>query len=565
MISNEIHTRRWPLALMASGALLLGCPPNGGGGGSDGGEGDAEAGGPALDAGPDAAEDATIPLDGALGDGATDGAVGDAAADGEASDGAREGGGGAGDGGDGGGSVSCAFDAGTAPAGNPVCGDGWRAPTEECDDGLGASPLRRGCSFSCEVLDELAVVQGAADAGVQNSPRTIGVGRHPLAVSDNTFAVAYFEPQSSPLTLSLATFSEKGVATGTVNPFSTGTTVDEDSNPVLAALPCDQYVAAWTQLDAPGGDELDIALSLVNPSMPPVGTPSIANVTTEFSQFDPDVLWTGSEVVVAWVDDSDTATEPDIRFRTFDAALNPTSGEQTLAGTADSEADVALAPFGGSWAAAWRDDSNGLEVVQVVAGATAWTIGPAFLPAPVTAKPAVTALDATHLLVVYVVGVDSTDSGVANDSLVQVAVLDTAAPGSVTRVDVPAMVASSVGLDQSQPSAVTAGGTPFIAWWTAAATGDPNGEQVWIKQLGWQGASLDLSAAEISLPRWGQAEVGDQRAPALAASPLVSGGAVVAAWDDFGKGLGAAEADSDTAVEFVPVPVLRETGGGGGP
>ena len=86
----------------------------------------------------------------------------------------------------------------------------------------------------------------------------------------------------------------------------------------------------------------------------------------------------------------------------------------------------------GSWAAAWRDDANGMETITVQAGSSKWTVGPAFLPGPDGAKPALAELDATHLLVVYAVGADNTDSGVANDSLLEAAVVDTAAaPGPV--------------------------------------------------------------------------------------------------------------------------------------
>jgi cysteine-rich repeat protein len=473
-------------------------------------------------------------------------------------------------------------DAGSAPDGAAVCGDGWRDPKkEECDDGLKTSATRRGCSAQCQVLDELAVAP-PADAGIPTAARTLGTGHHPLAASDSTFAAAYLEADTTPPVLSLATFSSKAVPAGPVTPFSAHSTVVVGSNPVLAGLPCNTYVAAWSDYGG-DGDELGVAVQLVQPGVPVTGPPLFANTTTMFSQFDPDIVWTGSEIVVAWVDDSNEATQPDLRFRVFDATTNALSGEQTLAATSDSEADVALAPFAGGWAAAWRDDANGLETIRVHTGTTDWTVGPAFLSAPVAPKPALVQLDATHLLVAYAVGIaplaeggaadagqDATvaDAGVlpALTSKIQVAVLDVAAPATPHVLDVPPTVKSAIGLSQSQPTLASAGGSLFLAWWTEAALGDPNGEELWLKPIAWNGQTLSTTTPEVPLPRWPQARVGDQRNPALAASALPPSGALVLGWDDLGSGIsgiGRAEAAEDVVVELIPVPMLRTAGDGG--
>jgi hypothetical protein len=414
------------------------------------------------------------------------------------------------------------------------------------------------------VLDELAVWQENDAGALSNSPRTLGAGRHPVAASDSTFGVVYLEPDSNPLTLSLATFGAKGAATGIVAPFSGQTTVVDDSNPVVAGLPCGQYAVAWAAF----GNELNVAVQIIDPASPPTAAPTIANTQTGFSQFDPDILWTGSQLVVAWVDDSDPATAPDLRFRTFDGSLNPTSAQETLAATADSEADVALAPFAGSWAAAWRDDgvadgAVGLETIQVQAGTTAWTVGPAFLPAPVPAKPALAQLDATHLLLVYTVGADFPDSGVATDSVIEAVVLDTEAPGPVARGGrVPALTTTEL-LDKSTPAAVNVQGSAYVAWGTAAALGDPDGAELWLKAVGWNGSMLDLTQAEIPLPRWPQARLGDQEQPALAVSTLPPAGALVTAWNDLGGQLVSGEGQGDVAIELIPAPPLRTVGDGG--
>ncbi|MGH7297104.1 MAG: hypothetical protein ACRELB_19355 [Polyangiaceae bacterium] len=552
-------------ALGATAWLLAGCPPGGGGAGDGGADG-------APDAPGDAPGDASV-ADGANGDGgpgadgATDATAGDAGIDAESGDAPADAGEGSTTGPEGG--PACTFDAGSAPEGGPVCGDGWRDPsTEECDDGLGTSTVRRGCSSQCQVLDELAVAPSGdggltADGSFTTVTRSLGTGRHTVAASDSSLGVVYVETTATPVGLSLATFSAKGVGDASPYPLGAGSTVVDDSNPVVAGLPCGKYAVAWGDYDATGGDELDIAIRLVDPSVPAAAPPAHANTSTAFSQFDPDIVWTGSEIVVAWVDDSDAATEPDIRFRTFDASMNPTSAEQTLAATGDSEADVALTAFAGTWAAAWRDDVNGVETVRVQAGGNRWTVGPAFLPAPVAAKPAITALDGTHLLVVYAVGTDDADSGVASGSRVWAAVVDMAAPGVVAGVQVLGTSGNGAGVDQSVPAAVSVPGTAFVSWSTAGAMGDANGEELWLKAAGWNGTSLDLSAAEVPLPRWAQARVGDQEAPSLVMNASPPGGAIVAGWEDLGGAMGAGEGSGDVVMELIPVPVLRGAGEGG--
>jgi hypothetical protein len=473
-------------------------------------------------------------------------------ADGAPSEAAREG------------SRDGAADASVPPdASRGICGDGQRDPaTEECDDGLMTSdPARRSCSAQCRVLDELAVLQVDDAGAVSNSPRRLGAGRHPISSSDSTYGIVYVEPDSNPLTLSLATFASRGAATGIINAFSTRSAVVDSSYPVLAGLPGDRYAVAWAQYDVEGGGDLDIALSVVDPRTPPAAPPGQANTTTLLSQFDPDIVWTGSQLVVAWVDTSNEATEPDIRYRTFDSNLNPASDEQALADTADSEADVALATFAGSWAAAWRDDANGLETIQVRAGPTTWTVGPSFLPPPVSSKPALTALDSSHLLVVYAVGVDDTGSGVANGSQILAALLDAAAESPVTGT--PIAQSNLSGVDQSAPAAATVQGNVFIAWQTSGVAGDPNGEELWLKSIGWNGSTLDLSSPEIPLPRWPGARVGDQEAPALASKSLSPGGALATAWNDFGRATAAGEGNGDVVTELIPLPLLRLPGDGG--
>ena len=458
--------------------------------------------------------------------------------------------------------ATCVYEAQAPPAQN-VCGDGWRDPaTEECDDGLGAAGIRRGCTSTCTVLDENDIAHLGADGGLSNTPRSLGAGRHPIAAGVQTFAVATLESATEPPTVALTTFTRKGAATGVVTPMSVGSVVSDQGDPVLAPLPCDQYALAWNDVGG-DGDGLGVAIRLfAPPAVPATGIPTFANVTTEFDQYSPDILWTGSSLVVAWTDTSDSTTGPDVRYRTFDATLTPTSGELALAATPDDEGDVTLAPFAGSWAAAWRDDANGLEQIQVVAGSTQWTVGPAFVPPSVTTKLALAPLDANDLLLVYSIGADPGDTGVPNAiSTLQAAVLSLSAPGTVTGTPVPVNTgvegATAASLSHAYANAVLVGSTVYATWWTSAVAGSTAGEQVWFQPVGWADAGISWSGTELLLPRLAAHRVGDQRAPALAPSTLEPEGGLVSAWDDLGKTFGLGEGNGDVVVELVPTPVLR--------
>ena len=191
-----------------------------------------------------------------------------------------------------------------------------------------------------------------------------------------------------------------------------------------------------------------------------------------------------------------------------------------------------------------------------------WSIGP-YLPGPAASKPALAELDATHLLVVYAEGTDPGDSGVANGSKLHVALLDIASPGAVTPLDV--LPTSAMGLAQNQPNAVRVGGQVFIAWRTEAPlgidAGASNGEELWLKPIGWSGTALDLSAPEIPMPRSSSHRLGDQRLPALVAAPLGSmASELICAFDDLGKVFGNSEGNGDVVVEAIPLPILRLPG-----
>ncbi len=460
-------------------------------------------------------------------------------------------------------------DADAAPPVSTRCGDGVRGADEECDEGAasldpdagdagdaveaGIAP-RRLCSSTCRVMDALALAP-LVDAGPSPASRTLGLGRHPLAGFGGAFAVAFVEPDATPTRVSLTTFDAHGVASDHVAPFGAGSSTVLAANPVLGAFDDGTYAAAWTDFDG-DGDELGIALRVVDPAAPSSTMPLHANVTTAFSQYDPDLLVVGAQVVVAWVDDSNAITGPDVKVRTFDRHLVPMRGESAIASTTASEADVALAPFAGTWAIAWKSASAGLESLGVKTGSTQWQTE-TYLPGPSTSRPALAQLDATHLLLVFAsASPDDVDAGTTGGYEIRAAVLDTAAPGAVTSLAAPPTPGGSAA-DRRDPNLVVAGGKMFLAWRSLGVSGDPQGDESWLKEIGWTGSALTLTATEVVWARLAEHRLGDQRHPALLGVPIPGGEALVGAWDDLGKTFGVGEGNGDVVIEKAPVPVLR--------
>ena len=544
----------WALSrvMMPATAVVMSfsCGPNGCGGGGGGAGGAAGAGGQAGAAGSGGGA-------GAAGAGGASGAAGGGGAAGTPAGGT--GGINPGDGGTGGApdaSVDATADADSGPV-STVCGDGIRGLDEECDDGNGSSD--DACTTACVVTDLLCVSPPLNDAGKPAAGRYLGEGRHPVAADGDGFAVVYVEPDFAPPRVALSAFEPKGVRIGAPLLVSTGNKSKPllFSSPVVAALPGAKYAVAWTDFDG-DGDELGVALRLVDPAIAPAGEPAHANTTTAFSQFAPDMIWTGSELVVAWADDSAPTTGPDLWMRKFDAALSPIGAEQSLAASASAEGNVALGTFGAAWAAAWRAaGSNGMESVEAKSGNTTWSVGP-HAPPGADDKPALVELDASTLLVVFTIG----DGGTGSGSKLCGGLLTPSATGATTAIALDAGLTAA----QSHPSAVRVGSRVYLSWRSAAATSDPKAEELWLREVHWSGSAVTLGTP-LRLPRWDVHTPGDQRFPALAASPLAPEGALVAAWSDFGLVFGKSEGAPDVVVELIPIPVLRKNvlvdGGGG--
>jgi cysteine-rich repeat protein len=287
----------------------------------------------------------TSDADGAGGDGAADSSadstVGDATSDSnaDASDAAA-----ADSGGD-----APSDAASSADAVSVFCGDGIRGLDEECDDGI--TSAGDFCTSLCEVRDQLAA-RPTSD-GAAPPLRSLGTSRHPLATSASQIAVTWMETQA-PVTLGMTFYSSAGVPTGAVDRFGVGVTASPYSSTAIAALPNGRFAVVFADQGG-DGDGLGVVARLVDPNVASSGMPARINQITSSSQYDVDIVWTGSELVMAWTDLS--VFPGDIRYRTFDSTLSPTSAEQTLAGTSAGEGTVSLSVHNGAFAAAWREIS----------------------------------------------------------------------------------------------------------------------------------------------------------------------------------------------------------------
>ena len=431
-------------------------------------------------------------------------------------------------------------------AGPPVCGDGViNQPFEQCDDGP-APPAGSLCTSTCQVQEAL-VVPPVADSGAP--ARSMGLGRHPIAGGSGAFAVTYTERSGQGTQLLVKLYDAHDVQSSPA-PLAPPSDALAAANPVVAALPSGGFAAAFTSPSAPGGDGADIVLAGVSPAGA-VGPASTANTSTIGAQSDPDVVWTGTELVVAWTDTSTVGSAPDLRMQRFDASLNPlTGGDEDLAVTADAEGDVALAAFGGAWAAAWRATAEGGEYIRARTPGASFSVGP-YLAGPNQARPAIVPVDAGHLLVLYLQGRDDQDAGFATSSSIRGVVLDTSAGTAGAPFDLTTPDGTPIGALEVNASA--SGGAIAVGWRSPAAPGGALGEDVWISYWTNVAGPADLQAplTPVAVPRSAAHRAGDQRALALA--PLSNAPAqFVAAWDDLGRSFGAGEGGGDVVALRLP-------------
>lgn len=464
------------------------------------------------------------------------------------------------------------------------CGDGIRDTTaetaEECDDGAGSEADL--CTELCQVSDAAAVRGSAAGA-----TRYLGEGRHPVAAGLHGFAVAFVEPDSQPPVVGLSVFDAAGDPRSRIDVGASSAPV-LFASPVIAALDDGSYAVAWTDHGG-DGDGLGVALRRVTPdsvsgSLPPesgleedatLSPLQFASGTEAFSQYDADLLRIGNELILAWTDSSDADTGPDVRYRTFDATgsggdrFRPLDDERTLSNSSSFEGNVALAPFGAAWAAAFRSAGGPEETIEVVAPGEGlvWSIGP-HLPGAPEDRPALVELDADHLLVIFAVGTDPESTGIANAFRLQAAVLARSSATPVEVLELPPLGAAHQALTvaQSHPSVVSAGGVLVAAYRASSLVSDPDAEEAFLQVLSWEDDILSVTS-EFAIPRLPEGSLGDQRFPALAVGPRQIGttglpepaplGALAVAWDDYGSTVDPEQGHPDVLVQHWPLPVVR--------
>lgn len=446
------------------------------------------------------------------------------------------------------------------------CGDAIVGPDEECDDGHGGAPNEvDACTDECQTRDQPG---GPGPTLEQPSiDRYLGAGRHPVSGLEHGFITTYVDAGGDEPAVGATLFDIWGKPSHYVT-VSQGASPIYDANPVAAALPDGGYAVAWGDFDGDGSD-LGVALRRVaaDGSLGPLRA---ANATREFSQLSPDVIWTGSQLVVAWEDYSDAFKGPDLRYRVFDQNLSAVSGDQTLAASPLPEAAVALTSFGESWAAAYREGAaDGSETIVLKVGEAAFRIGP-ISGGPLDDRPALVALDDRHLLVVFSAGTDPALSGVYSVPRLRYAIVDT--EGTPTPAFQALDPLDDIFTLDSQVAhlspALTQGLAGFyVAWRSEARPGDAAGDQLWLRYLTWNASAqqLEVREKEMLVPRVCEASIGDQQRPALARVGLPPWGALAVAWDDYSRSQGAGE--PNVVVHYAPTherqlqngSVFRET------
>lgn len=479
------------------------------------GDGDATVADVALDAGEDATEDVGVDVDADAPNEADAGAPPDAPPDTLTEDALPDG-----------------------PTGPNICGDGWRDPlTEECDDGVDPiSQHDRACTSSCTVIDRLASNSLIA------RERRLGAGRHPAAGSHSGHAAVMIELGSdagNEAQLVVHTFSSVGVRLGSASVVG----VPFDADPVVAALPSGEFVIAFSGFLA-DGDGLDIRLVRVSAD----GSSSLelnpANGIKDFSQRAPDILWTGSELVVAWEDESTIPRS--ICTRSFSQQLQP--GTQNCICDVLPLSRVSLASLQGQLVTGWRVDDSITSTYQVRFATDTWSSPPVDSPW-FDETIALAEMDSDTMVAVYCDGTGQMLGTVLNAQGIELGVPADLNVGSGPRFR-PTLASTPDGiyLAWREPAIEPGPGEPW----------DPVLDELWLQKLTWNGSTLDLSSEPIPLPHDFAHQHGDQARPALATVPYWPSGAILAVWDDLtSTSYGASSDHGDVVLELIPTPILR--------
>jgi len=407
------------------------------------------------------------------------------------------------------------------------CGDGIRDPvTEECDEA--AAGTADPCTAACRV-QAVTVAQAMQ----------LGTAPHVAGGSDSGFAIAYAGPDATPA-VQLQLFGESGAGLGAPLDVAGDYAPVPAANAALAALPGGRYAVAWTDgMDGPP----EVRVRLVDGRT--LGAARLAHEDATGLHADPDLLWAGDRLIVAFTD------LLDVSYRAFTSDLVPLGPETPLAATAAIESGVALARFGNGWAGAVRSSSDALESIVIRSGDLTWSTPPA-PPGPTGDRPALAALDDAHLLVLFSVGADPDGTGTADVGRLFWAVADTAAPGPLAVRALDAAAAPPSSVSQRRPTATRAGESVYLGWTETDGTGAA-GERVFLAAVAPDAVAGFAIGAPMALPR-GATAGGWRRNLHLTASTLFPAGAVISTWESASDGSSLAAVD--LVLDFRPSPFV---------
>jgi len=392
-----------------------------------------------------------------------------------------------------------------------------------------------GLPLSESVVDRV----GGQDPDVRE--RQLGVGRHPVAASEDGLAVAFYEVlKSGGARVAVATFSSLGEGRGLWR--ADASVLDLD--PVVVGVPGGGFVVAYQDLLA-DGDGLDVALVRLNADGQQLSSVQVANDKILYGQHSPDLVWQGDRLWVAWEDDSALVSEGGRRIcvRAFTGGLVPEGVEACDSAMGQNRGAVAWAATDDGPARAWRNEAAGAGSIELSWAGAIHPFPLDVLP-PAAEMPAVTAIDATHVLLVYTDGYGDQKAAVVGDG------------GAVTG---PWLINPAPEAARFEPSLAVTDDGVYLAWrepaddtqgWTA------NLDDTYFQKLTWDGVSLMAAEAPWPLPHNSVYMVGDQRRSALLGVGVTASGALWSAWDDLREEQAGPE-HGDVRVSLMPTPVVR--------
>ena len=445
--------------------------------------------------------------------------------------------------------------AGTCQAGTPInYADTNPCTIDTCDAITGPKHENAAVGTSCddliqsngeELCDQNAVCQhlplsitAATDEDV--SERRFGNGRHPVAASPKGVAVAFQESLISGTNVNrigVAVFSPAGEPAGVAR--ISGALFN--AAPVVAPLPDGSYALAYTAQGV-DSDGLGVAIVRVSATGTLIGTPKAANSTAAFGQMNPDLIWTGTEVVAAWEDES-VANVRRICTRRFNAQLTPL-GAESCENATGIDSRVALGVLDGAWVAAWRRD---ITADPTTTSTLVVRVGNHVLEASLTGgsfdeHPAIAALDSDHFLIAY------------TDGALKAVVVNSAGEQEAGIV---------LGSERGQPALASITGGVVLGWRGPAVLGDggwtANLDELMIQRLLWDGAEIDTSThSAFPVPTTSTLQAGDQQSAALAPLAFTSQEAMVVGWEDWAPNVNGHASHGDVLFSIEVIPFARE-------